>query len=233
MNYTFEISSIKFEVEQKATIKSVRLTVYPDGRVRIAAPLGTGAEFIRKFAASKIEWVEKHRQKFIKQAGFKPEAPGTLKNHSTVYVWGEALELEIIERRGNPKIVIDGGYMKYYTRQGSTRAKKLEYLDRWRRRILKEAAETLIKNWEGKIGVEVKKLYVRKMKSHWGSCNYERQTLRLNSELTKRKPECLEYVIVHEMVHIIERHHDKNFYRLLTQYIPAWKIIRKKMKTGE
>jgi len=123
--------------------------------------------------------------------------------------------------------------MTMYVRPGSTKAKRQEYLDKWYRRILKEAALAIVEKWEGRIGVEVKKIYVRKMKSHWGSCNYGKQTMRLNSELAKRKIECLEYVIVHEMLHIIESGHNRNFYRLLNKYIPGWKDIRKKMNRGD
>ena len=229
MTFAFELADISFDVEYR-NVKTLRLTVYPpDGRVRIAAPPGAAPEFIRKFAASKIGWIEKHRERFLNHS----KLIGSLRNHSTVYVWGKAYELELVERSGNPKIAIDGERMTMYVRPGSLKAKKQEFLDRWYRRILNEAAAVIIKKWEAPIGVEVKKLYIRKMKSHWGSCNYQKQTLRLNSELAKRSPECLEYVIVHEMLHIIEKGHNRNFYRLLNKYIPAWKTIRKKMNTGD
>lgn len=231
---TFNLAAIPVEVEYR-NVKAVRLTVYPpEGRVKIAAPPGTTLEFIREFAASKIQWIEKHRQKFINHsAGIKPALTGSLRNHSTVYIWGAAHELELIERQGNSKITVEGGRMTMYVRPLSPKAKKQEILDRWRRRILKETASGIIKKWETTLGIEVKKLYIRKMRSHWGSCNYKRQTLRLNSELTKRNPEDLEYVIVHEMLHIIEKGHNRNFYRLLSQYIPGWKAIRKKMNAGD
>ena len=227
--HSFDLGSVPVEVEYK-NIKTLRLTVYPpDGRVKIAAPLGTNHESIKKFAVSKIDWIEKYRQKFMNHS----KLTGPLKNHSTVYFWGTALKLEILERKGNPKIMIDGGLMKLYVRPDSSKAKRQEILDRWYRRLLQEAASPIIETWEKRIGVEVKKLYVRKMKTHWGSCNCEKQTLRLNSELAKRGPEYLEYVIVHEMLHIIEKGHNKKFYRLLNQYLPDWKIIRKKMNKGE
>ena len=227
--YTFDLEAIRVEVEYK-NVKTLRLTVYPpDGRVKITAPPGTAHETVKKFAASRTAWIEKHRQKFLNHS----KLTGTLKNNSIVYVWGTALELEIIERRGNPKILTGDGQMKLYVRPGSTKAKRQEFLDSWYRKILKEAAPAIIKTWEKRLGVEVKKLYVRKMKTHWGSCNCERQTLRLNSELVKRNPECLEYVIVHEMLHIIEKKHNNRFYRLLSQYLPEWKSIRKKMNKGE
>ena len=230
--YSFVLAGIPVEVEHRK-IKAMRITVYPpDGRVRLTAPPGEAQDLIRKFAASKITWIEKHREKFLNNPANKIRLPGSLRNHSTVYVWGIPHELELIERKGNSKIVIEGGRMTMYIRPLSPKLKKQEILDRWYRRILKEAAMVVIKKWEAVLGVKVKKLYARKMKTHWGSCNYQRQTLRLNSELAKRNPECLEYVVVHEMLHIIEKGHNKNFYRLLNQYIPAWKVIRKKMNSG-
>jgi len=227
--YTFTLASIPFEVEYK-NVKTLRLTVYPpDGRVRIAAPFGTAHEYIGKFAATKIGWIEKHREKYQNHSKIN----GNLKNHATVYVWGEPYELVLVERSGNPKIIIEGGHMKMYVRPYSTKAKKQVFLDKWYRNVLKETAPRIIKKWELRIGLEVQKLYVRKMKSHWGSCNCDKQTLRLNSELVKRSPECLEYVIIHEMLHIIEKGHNRIFYRLLNQYMPNWKEIRKKMNKGE
>jgi len=224
-----EQTAIPVEVEFR-NVKTLRLTVYPpDGRVRIIAPFGANREDIGKFAASKIAWIQKQREKFLNHS----KLTVSLINHATVYVWGDPWELEIIERRGNPKIVLEGGIMKMYVRPGSTKAKRQEFLDKWYSKILKETALPLIEEWEGRIGVEVKKLFVRKMKTCWGSCNSTRQTLRLNSELAKRNRECLEYVIVHEMLHIIEKSHNRKFYSLMNKYVPAWKIIRKKMNTGE
>jgi predicted metal-dependent hydrolase len=224
-----EQTAIPIEVEFR-NVKTMRLTVYPpDGRVKVISPIGTSREDIRKFAASKITWIRKHRERFLNHS----KLTASLKNHSTVFVWGEPWELEIIERKGNPKIIPENGIMKMYVRPDSTKAKRQEFLDKWYSKILKEQAPPLIEEWEGRIGVKVKKLFVRKMKTHWGSCNSTRQTLRLNSELAKRKRECLEYVIVHEMLHIIEKSHNRKFYSLMNKYLPAWKIIRKKMNAGE
>jgi len=120
-----------------------------------------------------------------------------------------------------------------YIRSGAAKTKRTEVLDRWYRRALKEAASPIIKKWESKIGVTVQKLFIRKMKSCWGSCNCKNRTLRLNSELAKRGVECLDYVILHEILHIIEKGHNCNFYGLMNQFMPEWKIIRKKMNSGE
>ena len=222
-------TAIPVEVEFR-NVKTMRLTVYPpDGRVRIVSPTGINREDIRKFAASKFAWIQKQREKFLNRS--KLTAP--LKNHSTLFVWGEPWKLEIIERRGNPKIVFEDGKMKMYVRPDSTKEKIQEFLDKWYSRILKDLSIPLIEEWEKRTGVKVKKLFVRKMKTHWGSCNSTRQTLRLNSELAKRNRECLEYVIVHEMLHIIEKSHNRKFYSLLNKHLPAWKTIRKRMNAGE
>ncbi|MCL2232647.1 MAG: M48 family metallopeptidase [Treponema sp.] len=231
-SWNFTLAAITIEVEYR-NVKVMRLTVHPpEGRVRIAAPPGTPDENVRRFAASKLQWIEKHRARFLKNAASKPAAPETLRNRSTVYVWGMPHELLLVEREGNAKIVLGNGRMTMYLRPQCPRAKKQEVFDRWYRRALKEAAEGLIEKWSALIGVEVKKLYIRRMKTHWGSCNYQKQTLRLNSELAKRNPEYLEYVVVHEILHIIEKGHNRNFYRLLNQYLPEWKAIRKKMNSG-
>ena len=235
MKYTFTIASIQFEVEYK-TIKALRLTVYPpDGDVKIVAPLGTTPEFIKKFASSKIEWIEKHRQKFKKRiSDVKSLTDPSLRNHSTVYVWGKQYELELIEREGYSKISLDkSSRIRMCIRPGATKTQKRDLLDRWYRNTLKKTAPAIIEKWEGKTGVKVKKIYVQKMKTHWGSCNYKKQTLRLNSELVKRDGECLDYVVLHEMLHIIEKGHNSKFYGLLDKYLPDWKAIRKRMNSNE
>jgi len=227
--FTFKLAAIPVGVEYR-NIKTMRLTVYPpDGRVVIAAPNGTAPDAIKKFAASRIPWIEKHRERFLHHS----KITVTLANHSNVFIWGEAHELALIEHQGNHKITVKDGYIKMYIRPGSSKAKKQELLDKWYRRVLKETAPDIISKWEEIMGVEVKKLYVRKMKSHWGSCNQKNRTIRLNSELVKRNPACLEYVIIHEMLHIIEKSHNRNFYRLLEKYLPEWKDIRKKMNSGD
>ena len=242
--YSFVLSvgsAVPVEAEYR-NVKVMRLTVYPpDGRVRVVAPSGTAPDVVKKFAASKIKWIEKHRAKFLNDQADKKQADkstgqpaesGSLRNNSTVYVWGVPHKLELVQRSGYSKIVVAEGRLTMYIRPLCPKAKKEEVLDRWYRRALQDAAALSIKKWESIIGVQVKKLYVRKMKTHWGSCNYQRQTLRLNSELAKRDPKYLEYVVVHEMLHIIEKGHNRIFYDMLDRYIPDWKAIRKKMNAG-
>ena len=152
-----------------------------------------------------------------------------LQNHSAIYVWGKAYELVITECSGYSKISLDNGYMMMRIRRNSKNTKKQETLDRFFRRILEKAALPIIEKWEDVLKVKVTKLYIRKMKTHWGSCSYAKHSIRLNSELAKRSPECLEYVIVHEMLHIIQKGHGRDFYDLLNNYVPEWKMIRKNL----
>jgi predicted metal-dependent hydrolase len=229
MTKTFTLGNIPVTVEYK-NIKNLRMTVYPpDGRVCISAPKSAAWEFIQSFAVSKIPWIEKHREKFRRNV----TAKNRFQNHEIHYVWGSPYKLELVERRGHPKIVLGEGILRFHTRPDATKEQKQKILDNWYRDILREVIPRFIQKWEPVIGVIVKGFFLRKMKSHWGSCNCQKQTIRLNTELVKKPPECLEYVLVHEMIHIIEPSHNRNFYGLMNKFLPAWKHIRKKMNAGE
>ncbi|MDR1373695.1 MAG: M48 family metallopeptidase [Treponema sp.] len=222
------LGGIVIEVAYKQ-VKQLRMMVYPpDGRVRISAPVNAGSEAVRDFALSKLSWIEKHRALFRSRA-----RTGGTEDDTVRYVWGKALPLEVVRRRGYRKIALKEGRIHLSVPPDCGAAKKQELLDTWYRRLLDAAAPELIRKWAAAIGVEVRGFYTRKMKSHWGSCNYGKKTIRLNTELAKRSPECLEYVIVHELVHLIETSHNRNFYRLMDAFLPGWKEIRKKLNSGE
>jgi predicted metal-dependent hydrolase len=224
-----KLGEIVMELEYRR-IKRLRITVYPpDGRVKIAAPLHTSPDYIRNFALSKLAWIEKHRTRFSVRAG----RSGAFERGGKVWVWGRPLVLEIVEEKGTPGISIAGDRLILRLRPGAAREKGRELLEKWYRGMLKKAAPPLIKKWEPLLGVSVTAVFVRKMKTHWGSCNQGRQTIRLNSELAKKDPLCLDYVILHEMIHIVETGHNRNFYRILNRLMPDWKVIRKKMNRGE
>jgi predicted metal-dependent hydrolase len=207
-------------------VKNLRLTVYPpDGRVRISAPQNMAADFIRNFAASRMAWIEKQQARCRLLAAARDKTG----LESPQLIWGVPHRLVLVEKRGNPGVTVANGVMTLYVKPDSSGEKRRALLDSWRLKLLKETAPGLIEKWEGLIGVKTSAFYVRKMKSHWGSCNCTRRTIRLNSELVKRSPECLEYVIVHELIHLIEPAHNRNFYRLLNKYMPEWKNIRKRM----
>jgi predicted metal-dependent hydrolase len=211
-------------------IKNLRMTVYPpDGRLRIAAPLGTPAETIRNFIRSKEGWIEGRRAKYRRNAAAK----NRLQDREIHVVWGTPYRLELAERRGRSGVALEDGVMRLSIPPGATKAKKQEILDRWYRKLAGQAAPPLVKKWEPLIGAAVRKVFYRKMKSHWGSCNCAARTIRLNTELAKKPPQCLDYVILHEMAHLLESAHNQAFYALMNRLMPSWKIIRKKMNSGE
>ena len=226
---SFRLGTLLINVEYKR-IKALRMTVYPpDGRVCISAPVAATDDSIKRFAASKIQWIEKHRQRFRRSASEK----NNLKGSGTYFVWGVAHKPEVIEKAGRAKISQDGAVLKIQVPPGTTKAKKQELLDKWYRRLTQEAAPELVQKWETVTGITINKIFYRKMKTHWGSCNPGKRTIRLNTELAKKPLVCLEYVIVHEMLHVIETHHNQRYYRLMDKYIPNWKILRRKMNKGE
>jgi len=226
---SLSVGTIKIHVEYKR-IKLIRMTVYPpDGKVCIFAPLNTPDEAIRRFAESKLQWIEKHREKFRRNVAVK----NSLKNNEIHFVWGLAHNLELVEKSGRPKIVQEENTLKMQVPPATPKAKKQQILDKWYHRRTQEAAPALVEKWEKITGISIEGIYYRKMKSHWGSCNSQKRTIRLNTELAKKPPICLEYVIIHEMLHVIEQHHNQNYYKLMDRYFPDWKSIRRKMNKGE
>ncbi|MDR2747157.1 MAG: M48 family metallopeptidase [Treponema sp.] len=229
-----QVGNYRIEVEYRR-IKTLRMTIYPPGtsapggRIRVSAPLHTPRQFIQNFVASKTAWIEKHRARFRGNPGNS----GLPEDQELFYVWGLPHRLELVERQGRPRIETAEGRILMCVRPGDGLQARQKMLDRWYHRLLKEAASRMVPLWAARIGVSVQRTYYRKMKSHWGSCNYTKKTIRLNTELAKRRPQCLEYVILHELVHIIEPSHNRNFYRLMDTYLPDWKLIRKQMNRGE
>jgi predicted metal-dependent hydrolase len=238
----WQIGPLRVEVEYKQ-VKTLRMTIYPSGprgsapgerpapleRIHISAPLHTSRQFIQDFVISKAAWIEKHRARFRRSPG----APSLPEDRELFSIWGVPHRLELVERQGRPRIAVKEGRLLMFVRPGESREARQKMLDRWYRGVLKEAASRLVPLWAARIGVSVQRIYYRKMKSHWGSCNYTKQTIRLNTELAKRSPQCLEYVILHELVHILEPSHNRNFYRLMDKYLPGWKAVRRQMNRGE
>ncbi|MDR2247038.1 MAG: M48 family metallopeptidase [Treponema sp.] len=231
MTEILQVGSQRIEVTYKP-IKNLRLTVYPpDGRIKVSAPQSMTADFIRHFAASRMAWIEKQQNRYRFRAADREMAD----IEDTQFIWGVPHRLVVIEARETPKAIprirVENVEMTLSVRPGTSREKQQAMLDAWRLSVLKEAAPGAIEKWEGIIGVKSAAFSVRKMKSRWGSCNCARRTIRLNSEIVKRPPECLEYVIAHELIHLIEPSHNRNFYRLLSRYMPGWKIIHQRMNS--
>jgi predicted metal-dependent hydrolase len=220
-----QIGKYTIEVEYRR-IKTMRLTIYPDGKIKIAAPLSANQTQIENFVSAKSQWIEKHQTKFQSRL---PTQDRTFAAGELHFVWGIPCKLEIIEDKGHPKVKAENGKLIMMTKSETTKTQKIAILDKYYRNLLAEAAPKFVEKWEKPIGVKINKIFYRKMKSCWGSCNYTKGTIRLNTELAKKHPECLEYVVIHEMIHMHEASHNHHFYELMNAFYPNWKIIRKKM----
>jgi len=218
------ISNIKIDVVRK-DIKNIHLAVYPPtGRVRIAAPLRINDDAIRLFAISKLGWIKRHQRKFEGQERISPRE---YKNRESHYFQGKRYLLNIIEEDKPPKVVLKNKtYIDLYVRPQTPADKRHEIMNEWYRSQLKKQIPELIEKWEKKLNVKVGEWQVKLMKTKWGSCNTEKKRIWINLELAKKPINCLEYLVVHEIVHLIERHHNDKFLYYMDKYLPDWKQIK-------
>jgi len=218
------ISDITIDVIRK-DILNIHLAVYPPlGRVRLAAPLNVSDDAIRLFAVSKLAWIKRNQRKF---EGQERIAPREFKNRESHYFRGQRYLMNIIEVDAPPKVILKNKtYIDLYVRPETPTDKRLEVMNEWYRVQLKNQIPDLIAKWEEKMNIKVSEWQVKQMKTKWGSCNIEAKRLWINLELAKKPEHCLEYIIVHEMVHLLERHHNDRFHYLLETYLPNWKQLK-------
>jgi len=223
MAETIELGDIKVEVVKK-DIKNIHLSVYPPaGRVRISAPSRMSLDTIRVFVISKLGWIKQQQQKFQSQAR---ETPREYLDRESHYVWGKRYLLRVIESDTAPVVELKHSRMFLHVRPGTDAVKKQIIMEAWYREQLKQALPPLIAKWEPLMGVQVARFFVQRMKTRWGSCNPRARTIRLNTDLAKKPRECLEYVVVHEMVHLLEPTHNARFVALMDQFMPKWQFYR-------
>ncbi len=219
----FAIGDIEVDVVLKE-IKNIHLSVYPPtGRVRISAPSYMNIDSLRLYAISRLGWIKKQQRKLRAQ---ERETPREYLNRESHYLWGKRYLLKIVERDAPPFVDLQHSSILLHIRPDATQEKKQLVLDEWYRQFLKAAIPDLILSWEKKIGVRVNEFGVRKMKTRWGTCNPEARRIWVNLELAKKPQECLEYIVVHEMVHILERHHNERFIALMDNVMPKWRSLR-------
>lgn len=219
-----EVGGIAVEVVRKG-VKYLHLGVYPpSGRVRVAAPLHLDEEAVRLAVVARLGWIRRRRREFQAQERQSSRELVTGESH---YVGGRRVRLDLVEHDGPPSVQFKGRTrLELRVRKGSDREKREAVLDAWYRKRVLEAAESLLAVWEPKLGVEVRDLRVRRMKTRWGSCTAEAGRIWLNTELAKKPPQCLEYVLVHEMVHLLERRHTERFRALMDGFMPSWRLHR-------
>jgi predicted metal-dependent hydrolase len=218
-----KLGDISIEVEQK-DIKNLHLSVYPPkGRVRIAAPLKMKLDTIRIYAISKLSWIKKQQAKILSQ---KREAPREYLTKETHYYLGKRYQLKLIELDTVPVVNLTHKTIELYVRPGSNTEKRKEIIDNWYREQLRILATDLIAQWEIKMKLKVEEFGIKKMKTKWGTCNEEAKRIWLNFELVKKPLECIEYIIVHEMVHLKERNHNAKFIAYMNHFLPEWKQLK-------
>jgi predicted metal-dependent hydrolase len=205
-------------------IKNIHLSVYPpSGRVRISAPAQMRLDTIRVFAISKLGWIKQQQQKLQEQ---ERETRREYVDRESHYLWGKRYLLKVIEGNVAPSVVLQHSRLLLRVRPGADAKKKQAIVEAWYRQQLKAAVAPLIARWEPLLGVKVERFFVQRMKTKWGSCNHRARTLRLNTELAKKPRECLEYIVVHEMTHVLESTHSARFVTLMDQYMPQWRFYR-------
>jgi hypothetical protein len=208
-------------------IKNVHLSVYPpSGRVRISAPRRMKLDTIRVFAISKLTWI-KHQQKKIR--GQERETPREYLDRESHYVWGRRYLLKVVEGRSASNVELKHSKMILRIAPGATDGMKQAILARWYREQIRAAVPDLIAKWEPVVGVKVLRVFVQKMKTKWGSCNPAERSIRLNTDLAKKPRECLEYIVVHEMVHVLESTHNARFIALMDRAMPQWRVYREQL----
>jgi predicted metal-dependent hydrolase len=221
-----QLGDIAIDVEQKE-IKNLHLSVYPPtGRVRIAAPMHMDIETIRVYAISKLSWIKKQQTKLRSQ---QREAPRDYIQRESHYYQGERYLLKIVFQETPPKVILKHSSLEIHVRPGKDSGKRQEIIESWYREKLKEIIPGFIATWETTLKVKVNEFAIKKMKTKWGSCNIKAKRIWLNLELAKKPLPCLEYIIVHEMLHLIERKHNDRFISLIDTYLPQWRHLKEEL----
>lgn len=225
---TVNLGSVKAQVLRKR-IKHMHLGVFPpEGVVRISAPEDVALDTIRVFAISKLAWI-KQQQRKMKAQPREPEREYI--NRESHYVWGRRYLLQVQELQAPASIALSGKNLRMTVRPGTTTEKCQALLEAWYRAQVRAAAEPLLRKWQAIMGVQAGKLLVQRMKTKWGSCNPQTGLIRLNTDLAKKPPEHLEYVIVHELAHLIEASHGERFVAAMDMFLPKWQLLRDELNS--
>jgi predicted metal-dependent hydrolase len=227
INSQIQVGNYSIDVYLK-NIKNMHLAVYPPtGRIRISAPIETDLERIRLFAISKLSWIKKHQQSFNEQIRQPKSEFLTGESH---FFLGKRYILNIFEKeRGQYVKLRNKNHIDLYVKNIDSFDNRKKLLIEWYRNEMKSLLPNLIHKWESVIGVNVQEWGVKKMKTRWGSCNVDARRVWINLELIKKPVELIEYVVVHELVHLIEKGHGKRFYDLMSRYYPDWERCKKEL----
>lgn len=220
---TIQLADVAIELTRKP-VKNVHLAVHPPaGHVTLVAPMDTRVDVARAYAATRLGWIRQQQARFRAQSR---EAPPRFVNSESHYLWGRRHLLTVVERDTRPMVAVDHRRITLVVRPDTSVEKRRQVMHAWHREVLHRAVPQLIAKWERTLGVSVSGYYLQRMKTRWGACNHRAGTIRLNTELVKKPRDLLEYVIVHEMLHLIERSHGPRFVDLLDGFYPTWREAR-------
>lgn len=223
MSEVFELGEITVNLTRKS-VKNVHLTVHPpDGRVTLVAPTNTRTEVARAYAISKLGWIRLQQKALSEQAR---ESPRQYVERESQLLWGRHHLLTAMEANTKPVVKLDHRQIALTVRPGSDPAKRAVVMHQWHKQLLHAEIPKMIALWEPRLDVRVSGYFLQRMKTRWGSCNHTARNIRLNTELVKKPKDLLEYVIVHEMTHLLEPTHNKRFVALLTEHFPTWRDAR-------
>lgn len=219
------VSGICVQIVRK-DIKHLHLAVHPpQGHVRIAVPERVTDERIRLAIINKLSWIKKKQAEFLAQPRQSARQMLTGECH---YFLGQRYRLDVVEQVGKPKVErVSGRKIRLTVKKNTSTQARLTLLNEWYRQQLKRMIPALLEHWQSKIGVVANDWGVKKMKTKWGSCNIEAKRIWLNLDLAKKPPECLEFIIVHELVHLLERQHNQRFIAYMDEYMPKWRLHSK------
>lgn len=217
------VSGLRVQVVRKG-IRNLHLGVYPPGgRVRVAAPLALSDDAVRLAVVKKLGWIKRQRARFLTQSRQSAREMVSGESH---YFRGRRYRLRVIEGRVGRVVQRSSTCLELHVRRKSTIAERERILQKWYRERLRDLIPPLLAKWEPILGVRAAAWGIKRMKTKWGACSRDAHRIWLNLELAKKPPNCLEYVVVHELAHLIERHHDDRFVRLMDEVLPAWRRHR-------
>lgn len=222
-SYTIELHGLQVVIQHKR-IKNINLAIYPpDGRIRVSAPLRLGEEAIRSVILARLPWIRRKRAALLARP---VQVVPQLVSGETLCCLGDIYRLTVVEHNGAPAIRIAGDLLELTVRHGTSSEKKASILNEWYRGRLRERIPELLARWQPVVGVQVEEFRIRRMKSRWGTCNIRDRHICLNLELARLPHPCLEYVVVHELTHLLERYHNARFWSLMDQFLPQWREAR-------
>ena len=223
MSEHIDLGDIRVEIQRKNN-KHAHLYVYPpEGRVHSSAPMHMGVDALRAFAISQLSWI-KAQQRQMRSQPREPEREYL--NRESHQVWGRRYLLKIIEEDATPAVELKHSTLVLKVRPGSDETRREALLESWYREQLRAKLPMLLDKWQPLMGVSARRILVQRMKTRWGGCNPTTGNVRLNTELAKKPLECLEYILVHELAHLIEPTHNARFLALMDRFIPQWRQIK-------